>query len=77
MKLTYDPYADALYIYTNGNKKIAKRTQEVKPDLFIDFGPKEELVGIEVLDVSSKIPKRSLQKVSFEFNLEKPRPLIT
>ncbi len=77
MKLTYDPYADALYIYTNGHKKRAKRTEQVKPDLLVDFGPKDELLGIEILDVSTKIPRRSLKNVNFELYAEKPKPLLS
>lgn len=77
MKLTYDPYADALYIYTNGKKRKAKKTQEVKSDLLVDFGPKDELVGIEILDVSRKMPKKSLSHINFELSLEKPKHLLT
>ena len=77
MKFTYDPYADALYIYTNGKKKHTKKTQEIKPDLLVDFGPKDELVGIEILDVSHKIPKKSLSHINFEFSLEKPKLMLS
>lgn len=77
MKLTYDPYADALYIYTNGQKKKVKKTEQVKPDLLVDFGPKGELLGIEILDVSTKMPKRALKSVSLEFSLEKPKHLLS
>lgn len=77
MKLTYDPYADALYIYTNGQKRKAKRTEQVRPDLLVDFGLKDELLGIEILDVSAKIPKLSLKTVNFELSTEKPKPLLS
>ena len=77
MKLIYDPYADALYIYTNGKKRIAKKTEQVKPDLLVDFGPKDELLGIEMFDVSTKMPKRALKSVNLEFSLEKPKPLLS
>lgn len=77
MRLTYDPYADALYIYTNGKKRITRKTQEIKPDLLVDFGPKNELVGIEILDISHKVPKKSLSRINFELSLEKPKHLLT
>lgn len=77
MKFTYDLYADALYIYTNGQKKLTKKTQEIKSDLLVDYGPKGELIGIEILDVSHKIPKKSLSHINFELSLEKPKPMLT
>lgn len=77
MKLTYDSYADALYIYTNGQKKKAKKTEQVRPDLLVDFGQKGELLGIEILDISAKISKRALKNVKLEFSLEKPKSLLS
>ena len=49
MKLTYDPEADALYIRfveENLECRVVRLTEQVA----VDFGPKEEVVGIEVLD---------------------------
>jgi uncharacterized protein YuzE len=75
MKITYDPYADAMYIYTNGVKRVDK-TKEVENDLLVDLGKKNELLGIEMLSVSKKIPKKELKSVNFEFNLQQPTPLL-
>lgn len=77
MRLTYDPYADALYFYTNGKKRQAVKTEQVRSDLMVDFGKKDKLLGIEILDVTSKIPRKALKKISFEFSLEKPKPLLS
>lgn len=75
MKITYDPYADAMYIYTNGKKKVAE-TVEARPDFLIDIGAKDELLGIEVLSVSEKMPKKELKSVNLELNLETPKRFL-
>ncbi len=77
MRLTYDPSADALYFYTNGKKRQAVKTEQVRNDLMVDFGEKDELLGIEILDVSAKIPRKALKKINFEIFMEKPKPLLS
>ena len=61
MKLKYDPKADAIYIYFS-DKKIT-RTEEVREDFIADFSGKS-LVGLEILDVSKKVPSKNLESVS-------------
>lgn len=63
MKVSYDPMADAMYIYFSTRKK-STRTEEVGDDLLVDYAGRE-LVGIEVLDVSKKLPQKDLKTVSF------------
>ena len=62
MKITYDPIADAMYIYLSGKKK-STHTEEVRSDLFVDFSGKE-LVGIEILNASKRLGKKDLDSVS-------------
>lgn len=62
MKVTYDPVADAMYIYFS-DKKRSTRTAEVSDDLLVDYAGKE-LIGIEVLDVSKKLPKKELDRIT-------------
>ena len=76
MKITYDPYADAMYLYTNGKRKAA-RTEDVRDDLLVDFDDRNNLMGIEILSVSRKLPPKALKSVNFEVNLEPPKPLLT
>jgi len=67
MKLTYDPAADALYIRFVEEKVqccVVRLTEQVA----VDFGPKEEVVGIEVLQAGTlwrglKQPQVSLENV--------------
>lgn len=60
MKITYDPEADAMYIHLTDAD--VTRTEEVNPDVIADYSGKN-LVGIELLDVSKKLPDRNLKSV--------------
>lgn len=69
MKISYDPQVDALYIsFKQGPSEVT--TIRLSEDVAIDLGPKEEIVGIEVLDASEHLSLERLQpKVVLE-NLE-------
>jgi uncharacterized protein YuzE len=54
MKIKYDPKVDAAYISFNENVEQVT-TIRVTEDIAIDFGPHEEIVGIEVLDASKHL----------------------
>lgn len=64
MKFRYDPKADAMYIDLVPSKK-ATRTEELKEDILVDYHGKE-MVGIEILDASTKLPKKSLLKTKID-----------
>jgi len=51
MKIKYDPQVDAAYISFK-KRPTQVTTVRVTEDLAVDFGPKEEIVGIEILDAS-------------------------
>ena len=62
MKITFDKKADAVYIeFTNGefdsNKKIDNNT-------IIDLDKKGNILGIELLNVSKRIPKDFLSSIN-------------
>lgn len=61
MKVSYDPVADAMYIYFSENKK-STRTEEVSEDFLVDYSDKE-MVGIEILEASKKLPKKNLESL--------------
>jgi len=61
MKVTYDSVADAMYIYF-AEKKKSTRTEEVSDDFLIDYAGKE-MIGIEILDASKKLPKKNLESL--------------
>ena len=62
MKITFDKEADAVYIEFgegkfSSNKKIDNNT-------IIDLDEKDNILGIELLDVSKRIPKDFLSSIS-------------
>lgn len=73
MKITYDPYADAMYIHFRPGQ--AKETIEMKDDYLLDQDEQNYPLGVEILRVSEKLPSHKLKNVEFEFNLDEPRVL--
>ena len=61
MKVTYDPVADAMSIYFNDRKKSTK-TVELNGDFLADYAGKE-LISLEILDVSKKLPREQLMSI--------------
>jgi uncharacterized protein YuzE len=60
MLVTYDPQADAAYIYFDGYPKIATQIDTVKLNavLLIDFDRATgKAVGLEVLDAAGILPE--------------------
>ena len=73
MKLKYDPKVDALYIsFKEGPAQVT--TLRLTEDVAVDLGPKEEIMGIEILcasehlDLAKKNPQVTLE------NLQAARP---
>ena len=70
MRITYDPEVDAAYIsFKEGITQVT--TVRITEDIAIDFGPHEEIVGIEVLDASEHL---SLEKEKPKVELENLTP---
>ena len=69
MKVSYDPLADAMYIYLSDKKST--RTEEIRDDLLVDYAG-GNLVGIEILEVSKKLPKEEMGAMTLTL-LTKPR----
>lgn len=51
---TYDPEADALYVYLAPRDKAAADTREVGPGIMLDFDEDGQIIGIEVLSVCAR-----------------------
>jgi len=62
MKISYDPKADAAYIYFKKNKK-STRTEEVGEGLLVDYNG-DDLIGIEILGASEKFPKEEIKSLT-------------
>ena len=70
MKISYDQQVDALYIsFKEGPTELT--TVRLSEDVAIDLGPKEEIVGIEVLDASEHL---SLERMKPTVVLENLTP---
>ncbi len=50
MKFQYDPQVDALYILMASGKLA--QTEQVRPDLMVDYDENGKILGIEMLDIS-------------------------
>jgi uncharacterized protein YuzE len=56
MKVKVDRKADGLYLRFDHSKII--ESEQVAPGVIVDFDNKNRVVGVEVLDVSKRIPAR-------------------
>jgi uncharacterized protein YuzE len=52
MKITYDPKAEAIYIYVTEGKRQPK-VEELDDRVWVDRGEKDEVLGIEILYVEN------------------------
>jgi len=64
MKVTVDKEADALYMRLSDTK--IKDSEEVKPGVILDYDEQSNLVGIEILRVSERVPSASLKSILVE-----------
>ncbi|MFH1577234.1 MAG: DUF2283 domain-containing protein [Candidatus Margulisiibacteriota bacterium] len=70
MKISYDDKVDAAYIsFKEGPTEVS--TMRISEDVAVDFGPGEEIVGIEVLDASQHL---SLNRKHPQIKLENLLP---
>ena len=63
MKVKYDKEADILYIHLSDEK--IKLSDEDKPGIILDYDNSGNIIGIEVLNASKKIP----QPMKFEYEV--------
>jgi uncharacterized protein YuzE len=57
MKLRIDKVTDALYLRLDKAKVI--ESEQIAPGVIVDFDSKNRVVGLEVLNVSKRLPKRT------------------
>ena len=68
MKISYDPSVDALYIRLIDEPAECEIIQ-INDQVNLNIGPKEKVVGIEILDASEFLKDYKKHKVELE-NLE-------
>jgi uncharacterized protein YuzE len=64
MKVTVDKEADALYMRLSDAR--IHDSEEVKPGVILDYDDQDNLVGVEILRVSERVPPSSLKTVMIE-----------
>ena len=64
MDITFDQEADALYIQFQPRKR-ANKTVKLRDGVLVDLDRSGQLFGIEILDVSHRMPLKQLGRVSF------------
>ncbi len=64
MKIEYSKTADALYVYFR-EIEVAQ-SEDVQDGVVVDFDDQGQIVGIEILDVSSRLSLTDLSNVSIE-----------
>ena len=70
MKITYDQKADAVYIrFVKGKHEC--RALQLNEDVILNIGPKETLVGIEILDASNVLGLKKPATIEIENILAK------
>ncbi len=64
MKLNVDEKADALYLRLDDTKIV--ESEEVEPGVVLDFNAKGQVVGIEILRLSKRVPKLNVREFQFQ-----------
>lgn len=64
MKLYYDEEADAIYLRLDESSII--ESEEVESGVVLDFNDSNQVVGVEILQVSSRVPLAELKKLEFK-----------
>ena len=64
MKLKVDEKADALYLRLDDSKII--ESKEVSPGIVLDYNDKDQVVGIEILNLSQRAPRLNPRELQFQ-----------
>jgi uncharacterized protein YuzE len=64
MKVHFDEKTDALYFRLDDSKIV--ESEEVKPGIVLDYNDKNQVVGVEILNVKKRVPEASLKEMKFE-----------
>lgn len=52
---SYDPEADAMFVWFGPEGVKSAETEEVSPGIMLDFDSEGRVIGIEILDVSERM----------------------
>ena len=57
MRTSYDPEADAIFLWFGPEGTTSARTEEVAPGILLDYDESGRVIGVEVLDVIQRMAK--------------------
>jgi uncharacterized protein YuzE len=55
IRTSYDPEADAMFVWFGEEAVKSAGTEEVAPGIMLDFDSEGRVIGIEILDVSDRM----------------------
>ena len=64
MKIKLDKDVDALYFRLDESRIVD--SEEVRPGVILDYDENDQVVGIEFLNVSSRVPEEELALMQFQ-----------
>lgn len=64
MRIKVDKEADALYFRLN--EQAIVESEEVRPGVILDFNDKEQVVGVEFLNISKRTSVEELSSLAFQ-----------
>jgi len=64
MRLKVDSEADALYLRLDDTSIV--QSEEVSPGIVLDFNDRQQVVGIEILKLSTRSPLLNLRELQFQ-----------
>ncbi|HED03935.1 MAG TPA: DUF2283 domain-containing protein [Candidatus Fraserbacteria bacterium] len=64
MKLKVDHKNDALYLRLDESAII--ESEEIRPGVILDYDAEDNVIGIEILGLSKRVPLKMLKSLQFE-----------
>ncbi len=69
MQIIYNPKSDILYIRLDEVKQDVLN-QRVSEDVVLDMGNENKIVGIEIMDASSRLNLKNILPVEFQLDMK-------
>ncbi|MCU4161745.1 DUF2283 domain-containing protein [Acidiphilium sp. AL] len=66
LKTSYDPTADAMFVWLARENAVSADTREVAPGIMLDYDKDGNVIGIEILDVRSRVRELPPAQVAAE-----------
>jgi uncharacterized protein YuzE len=64
MKIRIDKENDALYFRLDESRIV--ESEEVEPGVILDYDANNKVVGVEMLDISSRVSQKELSSIQFQ-----------